>query len=780
MLYFSKRYEIKSGDVINHLGYAVRKAIREENNQKKSTILLEYPVVYIHTWKDEKGTHFYVGETIDLARRINEHEKKSEEDDKWQQAWLNAQERVSFFFGSDQMNKSLCLDLENTLIRELSDRQKTNSSIICHNKRENEQYGYNNSCCKSEIIENIWKDLNEFELGELSPHSYEAIIYPMSEDELIPFGMQMESNTTINNIEEKVKETYPDKWQYLLEHPVIYMHCWIGKDNKFCVYTGEANYLLSRTSQHQASETKSVLFYNGEIQEEDDWHSEWRLSPHKVMIVFGHPQFNKSMTLDIENRLIQYNIFHGYAQNGRTNEQGEYNNREKMHGIFCETVGWLVDNLGSRFQTLDYIRDKSSFMASALMDLTAEQKKAQKDIVDKVLSMTDSKTDNHKLFVVTGNPGTGKTVLASKIFFSLLENEERNINSYFLVNHKELFNTYSTQADSWCLTRRNKAKEKLIYLPAKFLTEYRKGNISKPDVLIIDESHLLRENGQGGSKMEATQLKALILASKVTLLMFDPNQFMEKNTYWTGQWDDIKSSFEEYCIKNAIENVDVVCYQLDEQMRMKDCAPSTIEWIESLIYDGGAVENMQLDSEPVIDKEKKAVFIHDKCGYEVGVFCSLKGLAEAIKEKKETGNHPSGLIATFEKDWKYRDGEYISKNLGLQWHNTGKKACMDNNIWTFSEALEVGAYHDIQGFDLKYSGVILGRSISYDSQYGIKFKIEEHQKVPKDKDEDSMSLAKKLISNELRVLLSRGTKGVYIHACDENLRDALLNSIVRK
>lgn len=31
--------------------------------------------------------------------------------------------------------------------------------------------------------------------------------------------------------------------------------------------------------------------------------------------------------------------------------------------------------------------------------------------------------------------------------------------------------------------------------------------------------------------------------------------------------------------------------------------------------------------------------------------------------------------------------------------------------------------------------------------------------------------------NELRVLMTRGTKGLYIYACDEDLRDALKDSI---
>ena len=41
-------------------------------------------------------------------------------------------------------------------------------------------------------------------------------------------------------------------------------------------------------------------------------------------------------------------------------------------------------------------------------------------------------------------------------------------------------------------------------------------------------------------------------------------------------------------------------------------------------------------------------------------------------------------------------------------------------------------------------------------------------------------MEKILMQNELRVLLTRGTKGLYIYACDPDLRKALLDAQKKK
>ncbi|NMB43437.1 MAG: GIY-YIG nuclease family protein [Clostridiales bacterium] len=318
MLYYSQRIEIKDSDKIKYLGNYVRKEIEKQSDNEKARVLFDYPVVYVHTWENEGTKNFYVGETTDIVRRTDEHKKSGEKDKRWQEKWINGENRVSYFFGSRQMNKSLCLDLEDTLIEYITDVYKKNTSFNIHNKRANRQETYNNSCCKGELLNKIWGDLNnEIPLGALN-YIEKRIELPECEDKLIPFSIKVDKNTTVETIEKEIKKNHPNDWKYLLEHPVVYMHCWLGQDDKFCVYTGEANSLLHRTEQHQNTEKNDLYYIDGKIDEKEDWHNSWKESSKRLMLVFGHPQFNKSMTLDIENRLIQYNIFHKFE---KTEEQ---------------------------------------------------------------------------------------------------------------------------------------------------------------------------------------------------------------------------------------------------------------------------------------------------------------------------------------------------------------------------------------------------------------------------------------------------------------------------
>lgn len=60
-------------------------------------------------------------------------------------------------------------------------------------------------------------------------------------------------------------------------------------------------------------------------------------SNKSTMYIIGHELFNKSLTLDIENRLMQYllsvdNI--SKVHNSRTNQQNEYYTSEKLDEIF--------------------------------------------------------------------------------------------------------------------------------------------------------------------------------------------------------------------------------------------------------------------------------------------------------------------------------------------------------------------------------------------------------------------------------------------------------------
>ena len=94
---------------------------------------------------------------------------------------------------------------------------------------------------------------------------------------------------------------------------------------------------------------------------------------------------------------------------------------------------------------------------------------------------------------------------------------------------------------------------------------------------------------------------------------------------------------------------------------------------------------------------------------------------------------------------------------------------------------EIGSTYTIQGFDLNYAGVILGESIQYrngkivfDPSKTSNSKATFNRLLS---DGSRQNFAKELLKHEVRVLMTRGVNGLYIYACDDELREALLKAM---
>ena len=88
---------------------------------------------------------------------------------------------------------------------------------------------------------------------------------------------------------------------------------------------------------------------------------------------------------------------------------------------------------------------------------------------------------------------------------------------------------------------------------------------------------------------------------------------------------------------------------------------------------------------------------------------------------------------------------------------------------------EIGCVYSVQGFDLKYVGVILGPEIDYDpltnSIHVDKKKVFD-RKVTDNSGNDS-SIVQNYVINAYKVLMTRGIYGCFVYACNANMRDYL-------
>ncbi len=876
--------------------------IKNRSSEADRETLLNYPVVYIHTWKDEKDQpHIYVGETIDLVNRTKQH-KEAEQDKQnrriWQEKWKAGKERYSLYFSCSDMNKSLSLDIEDSLY-----------NLFCNygcgvaNSRGNEQPNYNNKDKRDAIVKELYEEVKKTIVPQLPDYSVVCNSCLTKYTEYKPVDVWY--SQPFLGVPDLINRLEAQGIEAIKEYPVVYIHVWIDNNNILNVYVGEANDILVRTQQHFDGKKED---YRIDLQRkilydknEDDWRKAWKVAIKNnrayMFIYCKSGEMNKSLTLDLENRLINYSIIQGFmsngkicSQNGRTNPQKRYSNMEKCSKIYKELVGhlsgndkafndWLKDNgFSCRFETLEEIKKKSIFMASPLLFLSEDQRKAKDEVKDSLIEK--AKSCDHTVYVIQGGVGTGKTVIASSLFFDLLDSD---IDVEFLVNQDELHSSYNTQIAA----KYNDADFiKTVQQPAEFInsikaqyidaalshvsregkeqinrelaellgsrykydrdtklniirkvfssykdceenksddlddeikkqiqkikftgdeiekicnTVNKKPEIKVPDVVIIDEGHLVARRGIGGAASE-DQLAYIVNKVKITVVVLDMEQFVNKKAVRNGEEIELKDVKEylEQRFKEASGKDDkdddkrsveiLVSNILKEQFRMK-CSDNTLNWLHDLSTSEKSVRSFVEDSRMYsVDRDKHLIVEKNEKAekvYEIKVCESVSELIDTVYAKVAEGEIPAKILATY--NWQYtrkvnnknvRNAFKVSpyENKEFMWHVTGGQ---NSDIWIksgtlydqkFTNRIELGAYHDIQGFDLKYAGVIIGGAFSYKEG---KITIDKGQRT--DSAQTQEDYVKTLISNELWILLTRGIDGLCIYACDEALRKALLD-----
>lgn len=546
----------------------------------------------------------------------------------------------------------------------------------------------------------------------------------------------------------------------LLQFPTVYIHNWKNTDD-YEVYIGESNNIIQRTKQH----------YDAGM-DERKWQHQLLLQDASLYVI-GHEHFNKSMTLDIENRLMLYMMSVDRVRkihNLRGNPQSRYYPDSEMDDIFRMVWKKLRRDNKELFPSESAIKDSAVFKASPLHKLTEEQEEIKKNIIQRVFKALKTGKRGQLIFI-EGEAGTGKTVLNSSTFYELFASaEERELEPLkccMMVNHDEQITVYEQIAQKLGLVERY---GEVVYKPTSFINRH---TVDEPiDVAFIDEAHLLLTQGKQSYQGE-NQLKDIIERARVTVVMFDENQILTTEQYWEAQ---ILNQYRELarCQNNYFE--------LKNQLRIKS-SEEMVEWIDDFTK-----------------KRKVSTVPKNNGGYEIRIFESPLDLENALKEKASDENHKlSRLIATY--DWEYSSKppadarllKYWEVMIG-HWHKPwnreldrelGKKEKRANKSLSWAEQPqtieEIGSTFTIQGFDLNYAGVILGPSVKYrngevifDPSASYNTKAVRNRTLS---DGSKQKFGEELIQHEVRVLMTRGVEGLYIYACDDALREALLQAM---
>ena len=609
----------------------------------------------------------------------------------------------------------------------------------------------------------------------------------------------------LEHLADDIKKKIGKNADLLLNHPAIYIHVWRSKDDiangTWSIYVGETNDIIARTKEHWTAARVPGNWQCHMIEDVDDKGKP--VIP--TVYFFGHKLFHKSLTLDIENKLIDFCVAMetAHTYNGRGNPQGFYSGDDNLDVIFSMIWRELKKDNPDLFLTEASIQKSAMYKASPNHQLTDDQKKAKQLIIDRTVDaiLTD-KTE--QLVFVEGEAGTGKTVLTSSAFYGVLENEllkSLGLSCYMLINHEEQRNVYKNMA------RKLGYKDDIIQGPTAFLknhsildsvgSKYSPDPSKIVDLVFVDEAHLLwdQNNQAFNSKFTDPQLDEIMKRARVTVIMFDENQILQKEQLSTMDYMEKKRKLAQDQGPDPSTGKNNYI-QLNNQLRM-NCSKQTMKWVDSF--------SKTLKLEPLKLNAKG----FDKKGYEVKSFDTPSELHDAIKAKAgKDETQLSRVIASY--DWKYvskrratlpqkywqveKDGWTLPWNEQV-YHvdlksklNSREKRRYGALDWAEKDYTinEAGSTFTIQGFDLAFAGVILGPSVRYDKKTKKIWFDEEKRAWDKMirnrtlRDGTIVNVTDTISKHELRVLMTRGTKGLYIYACDDDLRNALKDAIQLK
>lgn len=533
--------------------------------------------------------------------------------------------------------------------------------------------------------------------------------------------------------------------------PVVYV-----LNNSKEAYVGETLNAYRRLEQHLQNPDRQGL---------DDVH------------IVSDKTFNKSVILDLESYLIRYMSSDGKfsLQNGNNGIRDHaYYSKEQYEEQFKD-IWEKLRRKGLVKNSIDSIENSELYKYSPYKILGEDQIEAEKEILRAFAEYKDS--PGGASIVVRGGAGTGKTILAiylMKLFADLArsipKDEETEIDEYAeLVDAAHSIEGITNiglviPQKSLMISLRDvfggvkNLKPDMVMTPAEVVKNYFKTG-KKYDLLIVDESHRLkcRNHGHlsnyrtfdkcnadlGLDKYTGTELDWIMLCSNNRILFRDELQMVRPCDIPTDDFYDI--------LENRYVSA-VVQTGLTTQWRCQG-GNSYISYLKEIL--SGQCN------------EKK-----DVLNYDLRLYNDCDLMIEHIKAKeKELGL--CRVVAGYAWPWdrkRTQDYTILVQGKKYRWNMT-----YENWISTKTAIDEIGCIHTVQGYDLNYCGVIIGEDIKYnpmtheiyadkDNYYdqqgkaGVAFKPKE---------------LRDYLINIYLTLMTRGIKGTYIYACNDELREYL-------
>ncbi|MEB3364801.1 GIY-YIG nuclease family protein [Lactobacillus sp. R2/2] len=147
-------------------------------------------------------------------------------------------------------------------------------------------------------------------------------------------------------------------------------------NKEYSVYVGETNDIQRRTIEHLGEDPKVRVDF-----------ADFKHSNNAKMYVIGQEHFNKSMTLDIENRLMQYLSSVSAVSrlnNRRFNEQNKYYDSEEFDDLFKRIWSELHKRDENLFPDAEDLKTKAILNLLHLINLQMNNLKVKTEVISKL------------------------------------------------------------------------------------------------------------------------------------------------------------------------------------------------------------------------------------------------------------------------------------------------------------------------------------------------------------------------------------------------------------
>lgn len=362
---------------------------------------------------------------------------------------------------------------------------------------------------------------------------------------------------------------------------------------------------------------------------------------------------------------------------------------------------------------------------------------------DKIMkAIKESQNDSKKhVLIITGGPGTGKSVLAINILARCIIDLKLNA-SYITKNMapRKCYANLLAKGNAKKMVNLQKAIQSPWCLPNTIYNGL--------DVGIFDEAHRMQKKPYRylGNDM----LEDAIKASKVSIFFVDDDQRITINDKY-----DVNSIIMYAKKENAIIHKP---YELTSQFRC-DGSDGYISFLNNLLeIKQTANTNFEFNN------------------LKVKVFDDPIKMRDELRELNKI-NNKTRMIAGYCYDWNVKNnkGEWdiiLLNGFKAKWNlaNDDHRAVNPNSFE------EIGCIHTCQGMEFDYVGVFIGKDLYFKDGH-----VQTNRNaISKDDKTSGIRLtstsneeADKLIRRTYKVLLTRGIKGCYIYCEDEALRNYL-------